>query len=754
VGYVYPAGGKQGTTFQIIAGGQNLEGVTNVFVSGAGARGVVVDFNRPMSQGQFNNLRDELKELTDKRMAANKTKFKRGSSGGASAANTSWTATDERKFEELRAKIMKNPPNRNANPAISDVATIQVTLDADAAPGEREIRMGTPNGLSNPMLFFVSRLNEFTEKPFKNSLEGRIGKPRKTKEEFPEHTSAADPPVPITIPAVVNGQIMPGDADRVKFFARKGQRLVVAASARELIPYLPDAVPGWFQATLSLYDARGKELAYDDDFQFHPDPVIYYEVPKDGEYIVQIKDAIYRGREDFIYRLTIGELPFVTGIFPLGGPVGKPTEVVLKGWNLQATNLIYDAKDQTPGLVWISLGQKEKMFNQVPFMVSELPECLEQEPNNSPGAAQLIKLPIIVNGRIDKPGEADVFRFEGKAGQDIVAEVYARRLDSPLDSVLRLTDSAGKVIAANDDHEDKGSGLTTHHADSRIAVKLPADGVYYLHLADTQRKGGNEYAYRLRVCAPMPDFDLRIVPASINVRGGGTVPLTIYALRKDGCSEEIALSLKGAPAGFILNGATVPANEDLVRITITAPAFATRAPLSLTLLGRAKVQGKEVVRQAVPAEDMMQAFAYRHLVPAQDLEVAVTGKGMNKSSIRLMSETPIRIPLGGTARVQAGVPSTTYFGKIHLELNEPPEGITIKDIHSAGYGTELVFTCDASKAKVGQKGNLIVNVLLAKNEAATKTKSLNSARRAPVGTLPAIPFEIVEQKSAQKIVAK
>ena len=39
--------------------------------------------------------------------------------------------------------------------------------------------------------------------------------------------------------------------------------------------------------------------------------------------MIEINDAIYRGREDFVYRITIGELPFVTSIFPLGGPAGR-----------------------------------------------------------------------------------------------------------------------------------------------------------------------------------------------------------------------------------------------------------------------------------------------------------------------------------------------------------------------------------------------------------------------------------------------
>ena len=79
----------------------------------------------------------------------------------------------------------------------------------------------------------------------------------------------------------------------------------------------------------------------------------------------------------------------------------------------------------------------------------------------------------MVNGRIGRPGDWDVFRFEGRAGDAVVAEVHARRLDSPLDSVLRLTDDGGRELTVNDDREDKGAGLTTHHADSKIEFALP-----------------------------------------------------------------------------------------------------------------------------------------------------------------------------------------------------------------------------------------------------------------------------------------
>jgi hypothetical protein len=46
---------------------------------------------------------------------------------------------------------------------------------------------------------------------------------------------------------------------------------------------------------------------------------LHFSVPKGGEYTIEIRDALYRGREDFVYRIAIGELPFVTSAFPLGG---------------------------------------------------------------------------------------------------------------------------------------------------------------------------------------------------------------------------------------------------------------------------------------------------------------------------------------------------------------------------------------------------------------------------------------------------
>ena len=55
--------------------------------------------------------------------------------------------------------------------------------------------------------------------------------------------------------------------------------------------------------------------------------------------------------------------------------------------------------------------------------------------------------------------------------------------------------------------------------------------------------------------------------------------------------------------------------------------------MSLQLEGRADMRGRELVRPGVPAENMMQAFIYHHLVPAENLVVYVTGKAPPRAMV-------------------------------------------------------------------------------------------------------------------------
>ncbi|MCU0252684.1 MAG: PPC domain-containing protein [Vicinamibacterales bacterium] len=587
-GFAFPAGGQQGTSVRVAVGGRFLEGTSGAVFTARGLRAEIAGYDKPLNPRELTELRDKLQQMQKGVM----------------------TPELRREMTGIRARI-GDSVRRNASPGLSEIVTLTVAIDADAEPGPWQLRLITPLGLTNPVGFSVGQVPEVVEEEPAVATPALAvpGGGRGGAAAAVPPAAALAPPQRITLPAVVNGRIIPadsrpgrggaprqpnqyqpGDADRFVFEARKGQDLVIAVSARDVMPYLADAVPGWFQATVALFDAAGREVAYDDDYRFQPDPVLHYRIPADGEYTVEIKDALYRGREDFVYRLSAGELPFVTSVFPLGGPARAKTAVQVSGWNLPTGTVTLDASGAGPGTAMLTVRRGTLVSNRVPFAVDSVRDVLEREPNDSIGSAATLTLPVIVNGRIQAAGDVDVFTVTGRAGEQVVAEITARRLGSPLDSVLELTDATGARLAVSDDVSDKGSGLLTHQADSRITLSFPANGTYHLRVGDLQRKGGPEYGYRLRVSRPQPDFELRVTPSEINAGAGTSAVITAHAIRTDGFAGDIVLSLKGAPPGFTLSGGLVPAGQDHVRLTVNVPPMRPAEPVVLGLEGRAAIQ--------------------------------------------------------------------------------------------------------------------------------------------------------------------
>ncbi len=644
IGYVYPAGGQQGTTVQVRLGGQRIDGITGAVVNGEGVSAKLVHYYRRLTNQEMTLIREQLRELKQQTGANDRTWNRRKAKVDPKAdvrprAKLEWAARSrpaaadpetQAMIERLETRV-RQWVQRPACAAISSIAVIEVTIAPDAAPGPRQIRLVTAQGVSNPMPFHIGQVPEVARKPMMTANLQVLGKESLAQRKRPPEEEE----VRIGIPCTMNGQIASGELNRYRFEARKGQRLVAAVDARSLVPYIADAVPGWFQPVIHVCDADGVEVAYGDDFRFKPDPAVYFEVPKDGEYVLTITDALFRGREDFVYRITLGEMPYLTNVFPLGGRVGEPARLELDGWNLGKAQAAAPGKDAEAGIHWVTARKNGIVSNRVPFALDTLPESLDQEANNDAAQAQKVQLPVIINGRIDQGDDQDVFRWEGKAGQTIVAEVVARRLDSPLDSMLTLTDSRGKVLALNDDCEDPGTGLNTHHADSYLMVKLPADGTYYVHLRDTARQGGKSYAYRLRLSEPRPDFALRSVPSAVALRGRNPSAVTVYAIRKDGFDGDIKLTLRDPPRGFQAFPVILKAGAETARFSIKANLSATNKPVCLTLEGTAKMGDREVVHQVVPAEDRMQAFLWRHLLPAEDFVALVFDPSYTPPSTRV-----------------------------------------------------------------------------------------------------------------------
>lgn len=711
IGYAYPAGGRAGTSFEVLVGGQNLRGASDAFVSGEGVTAHVLRHVPPLSFQQMGELRRRLAEAARGRPRA----LRQDEDPVELPAHPLFESLELKSKEELRAigvRFLGAGQRRQPNRQIGETVEVLVTIAADAAPGERELRLVAPAGVTNPLRFRVGSGPEVTE-----------------RETFEDELPGAPT---LATPVLVNGQILPGDCDRFRFRASLGERLVIETSARALVPYLADAVPGWFQAVATVRDAAGRELAACDEWRCGPDPVLLFQAPAEGEYVLEVRDSLWRGREDFVYRVSIGPQPYVTRAFPLGASAGTKVVARAAGWNLGGDALPLDTAEG-PAIRTATARRGPWRSNPVAYSVDPWPSVAEAEPNDDARAVQPLAGACVVDGLIAAPGDADEFAVEGRAGEDLVAEVTARRLGSPLDSRLAVLDAAGRTLAWNDDHDDPAAGLVTHQADSYVRVTFPVDGLYRVRLTDAQRHGGPEFAYRLRVGPPRPSFDALVTPSSLEIAAGRCESFRVRVVRRDGFDGDVAISLAGAPPGFALAGATVPAGRDSARITLAAPPSAQGA-FALRLEATATVGRRAVRREVAPADDRMQAFAYRHLVPAQEFFVFVRAARRDARPVEVALDAPVALRRGGTALVPLRAPGRAYREVARLEIESGPAGVTLAGLAPSQDGFVLTLRA-AADSVAGPAENLIVRIV---------DPAAPNRARAGLGVLPAIPVVVLD----------
>ena len=165
--------------------------------------------------------------------------------------------------------------------------------------------------------------------------------------------------------------------------------------------------------------------------------------------------------------------------------------------------------------------------NPLIFHVSPYPEVGSAK-NESRESAQKIEMPAAINGTIQNAAESDFFRVTAKKDQHVIAEVYAARIGSKLDSSLAVYDKSGKELGRNED----AVGL-----DSVLNFKVPEDGDYIFELRDFRFQGGGDYRYRL-VLGVLPHVQ-RAFP--FGGQRGQTVDLTLEGSNLD--AKKLTLSL-------------------------------------------------------------------------------------------------------------------------------------------------------------------------------------------------------------------
>jgi len=254
---------------------------------------------------------------------------------------------------------------------------------------------------------------------------------------IPEVGSTDSPSSAMTIelPRTVVGTLdRSGDVDYFRFEAKAGDQLGVS-----LITPAPSAK---FDPVLTLLGTDGEVLVERQAF------VLGRVLPTDGVYTLALRDVEYRGGPELAYRLHVGPIPIVTGVFPLGVTKGQPTEVRMRGVNLPAifsvpVSVTADQAVGTRRMAEQFLPHKPNgLVPQLPsLIVGEFPSVVHEG-----SETKLTALPHTVDGLLDRPGAVHRIRFPAKKGQRLMVEVEAARLGSALDSTLEILDAAGKPV--------------------------------------------------------------------------------------------------------------------------------------------------------------------------------------------------------------------------------------------------------------------------------------------------------------------
>ena len=307
-------------------------------------------------------------------------------------------------------------------------ALLEITVAKDVPPDVYRFRVQTPLGTTNMVPLAVGSL------------------PEVKKNEKSGNTPLSQPMV---LPATMVGTITaPGDKDRYEFDGKAGEDVVFEVVASK--------VGSRLESLLALSDSSGRLLAEAGRHDNSPDATLTYRLPQDGKYTLTISDREGSGGEDDYYRVDAGALPYITRYFPLGVHAAEKTTVAVEGVNLGGIReLKIEAPKQPADRRTVPIVLKENSalpLNKVRLVVGDLPEIVEQEPNNSLAQAEDVSFPITINGHISggaKAGEAsdeDYFRFHAAKGQQLTMDVEAARVGSPLDSVIEVLDAQGNAL--------------------------------------------------------------------------------------------------------------------------------------------------------------------------------------------------------------------------------------------------------------------------------------------------------------------
>ncbi len=378
-------------------------------------------------------------------------------------------------------------------------------------------------------------------------------------DDLPSAAVAAESEVQSQAPMVplscsMNGQINPVKPRFFKLQAAQGQVISAEVFARRLNSQL--------DPVLRVTDASGRELAFCDDLPgLEGDAGVQFTAPADGEYLLELRDALYSGGGLHFFHLRIGQFPIVTATQPRVATAGQSIRLLSSGVDAGTLSM---PSDVFPAEAFVNHAQQLPDVSGtllLSLMTVSGAAVSEVEPNDTQETATVVGAEQnLICGTLRQSGDIDWFRITAESAMPLCVTAHTRNVRSPADVVLQLWSADGKKIAEADD---------TPPLDAQLVAPLPAAGDYFLRVSELAGLGGAEWTYDLEVNRGEGRLELVLPSDRLQVPRGGSASFlaTVKRLNYDG---PLVIEAEQLPASLTMEPIWLGAKQSTVAVTLKA----------------------------------------------------------------------------------------------------------------------------------------------------------------------------------------
>lgn len=470
-----------------------------------------------------------------------------------------------------------------------------VSVAADTPPQDCDVWCVADGHVSNPRRFVISTLPSIAEVGMNDS---------------------SDAAQLIPFPGAVDGRLeAAAKFDWFQFEAREEQSITLSCRSRSL--------DGSAQPVVTLFSPAGRELVHSTGRR--REPLLHRTLSETGTYRVRVSDRAYQTAADSFYRLELLTGPQIVAAWPdlvqrsqtsqlelacygLNLPGKSEWSFPLAGSRLLMQRVVSRISGPTESMrpAWQSSLEIFSTSVSVPVRAHPTVDALSGSPRiritdrevayedeaatESKTKAQLLPVPILLNGRFNSQNDVDWFAFEAKKGETFLIDVYGDRLGHLIDVDAVIMDAAGKTIVTFPDKpapKNLPPVLAQASLDVSSSWKAPADGTFHLVVRDLYGSTlfGVDRTYVLYVRKSQPTFDIVITPPDDKTPTGYSIPqngrtaVRVSLVRHDGFAAGVRLRLseENQSTGLIVDESWIGPGESsgLAMVSIVVDAEVT-----------------------------------------------------------------------------------------------------------------------------------------------------------------------------------